>query len=89
MLVSRIAALAFIVDMDMAFGRDQGRPALVGPDVEAVGQAVAQAQEFHGWTAFWTAFTAASVDSHGQWNWQPAFSIGPIWQAKIFGMALV
>ena len=84
----RIAALAFIVDMDTAFGRDQGRPALVGPDVEAISQAVAQAQDFHGWTAFWTAFTAASVDSHGASNWQPAFSRS-IWQAKIFGMALV
>ena len=84
----RIAALAFIVDMDMALGRDQGRPALVGPDVEAISQAVAQAQEFHGWTAFWTAVTAASVDSHGASKWQPAFSRS-IWQVKIFGMALV
>ena len=37
----RIAALAFIVDMDMALGRDQGCPALVRLDGKTIRQAVA------------------------------------------------
>ena len=39
----RIAALAFIVDMDMAFVRDQGRPALVRLDGKTIRQTIAQA----------------------------------------------
>ena len=70
----RIAALAFIVDMNKTFSRDQGCPTLVRLDGKTIRQTIAQAQELHAWTAFWTAETAASVDSHGASKWQPAFS---------------
>ena len=36
----RIAALAFVVDMNKTFSRDQGRPALVRLDGKTIGQAV-------------------------------------------------